>query len=249
MHVTTVHRCPFPVPAGMPINPPGAATPPGDACSQLRGEPEPDDSSLETSCRSSARTQEVVFGQVAAPVENRMDHGASDRDALYQRIHAYIEQNLGDETLGVASLRSMFRLSRATLYVLFENEGGVVRHIRKCRLQAACHYLQQHPVRTRFYQRATVPACLPCLFRSVAGTLAPTVACADRHMRGHSTVADVRAGQSVGLPLHVCHRIGKWLESHVARGLIREASPFIRVPPQALVTLPAKNFESVQGWP
>jgi AraC-like DNA-binding protein len=142
MHVTTVHRCPFSVPLGVPVTS-GAATPHGDACIQLSCES--DDSSLEASRRSPARTQEVVFGQVAAPVENRMDHGTSDRDALYQRIHAYIEQNLGDETLGVASLRRMFRLSRATLYVLFENEGGVVRHIRKCRLQAACHYLQQHP--------------------------------------------------------------------------------------------------------
>jgi AraC-like DNA-binding protein len=143
MRVTTVHRFPFPVRAGVPINPPGAATPHGGAHDQMprRSDGPP----LETSCRSSARTQDVVFGQVAAPVESRMDHGTSDRDALYQRIHTYIEQNLGDETLGVASLRSMFRLSRATLYVLFENEGGVVRHIRKCRLQAACHYLQHHP--------------------------------------------------------------------------------------------------------
>lgn len=134
---TTVHPFPVPpVPTGVPK--------PYDATSGYRPSTSANPAS-KISQRPRAASPDVVFGRVSLPIESRPDPSASDRDALYGRIHAYIEQNLGDETLGVASLQTMFRLSRATLYVLFENEGGVVRHIRECRLRAACHYLRQHP--------------------------------------------------------------------------------------------------------
>ena len=48
-----------------------------------------------------------------------------------------IEQNLGNTRLGVNSLCSEFHCSRATLYRLFQTDGGVARYIRERRLVAA----------------------------------------------------------------------------------------------------------------
>jgi AraC-like DNA-binding protein len=64
---------------------------------------------------------------------------------LQQRICAHIEANLGDESLGIASLIDAFGVSRSTLCRLFGSEGGVGSYIRRRRLERARSYLMSDP--------------------------------------------------------------------------------------------------------
>ncbi|TCV95857.1 AraC-like DNA-binding protein [Luteibacter rhizovicinus] len=66
-------------------------------------------------------------------------------DPRYRRIKSYIEKNLDDSELDAASIQAVFGLSRATLYRLFDEVGGITRYIRDSRLTAAYNHLQQHP--------------------------------------------------------------------------------------------------------
>ncbi|MDR3443685.1 MULTISPECIES: AraC family transcriptional regulator [unclassified Dyella] len=64
---------------------------------------------------------------------------------LHRRIRAYIDANLGDEALGIASLIRAFGVSRSTLCRLFGDEGGVSRYIRQRRLGYAYKHLMEEP--------------------------------------------------------------------------------------------------------
>jgi AraC-like DNA-binding protein len=55
--------------------------------------------------------------------------------ALGLEVRRHIEANLDDLDLGVPVLRDRFHCSRATLYRLFEADGGVLAHIRDRRLR------------------------------------------------------------------------------------------------------------------
>jgi AraC-like DNA-binding protein len=56
--------------------------------------------------------------------------------ALREAIIRHIQDNLRDPALGPAALMTRFNVSRAHLYRLFENDGGVMTLIRKRRLDA-----------------------------------------------------------------------------------------------------------------
>jgi len=62
-------------------------------------------------------------------------------------IRKYIETNLGDPALLPAHICNMFNLSRATLYRMFEVDGGVRRYIQDRRLYAAIWDLADRGVR------------------------------------------------------------------------------------------------------
>lgn len=68
-------------------------------------------------------------------------HPASERAGWWRArndiIRKYIEANLGDQTLLPAKICSVFNLSRATLYRMFEADGGVRRYIQDRRLHVA----------------------------------------------------------------------------------------------------------------
>ncbi|MEM7330369.1 MAG: AraC family transcriptional regulator [Pseudomonadota bacterium] len=68
-------------------------------------------------------------------------HPSSDRvewwRARNRLIRTYIEENLGDLSLLPAQICDRFNLSRATLYRMFEVDGGVRRFIQDRRLYAA----------------------------------------------------------------------------------------------------------------
>lgn len=68
-------------------------------------------------------------------------HPSSDRVEWWRArnalIRAHIEENLGDLSLLPAQICNKFNLSRATLYRMFEVDGGVRRYIQDRRLYAA----------------------------------------------------------------------------------------------------------------
>lgn len=68
-------------------------------------------------------------------------HPSSDRVEWWRSrntlIRTYIEENLGDLNLLPAKICERFNLSRATLYRMFEIDGGVRRYIQDRRLYAA----------------------------------------------------------------------------------------------------------------
>jgi AraC-like DNA-binding protein len=63
------------------------------------------------------------------------------RAMLLAAIKRHIEANLLSEAVGVAALCRRFRLSRASLYRLFEPEGGLVHFVQERRLQHALRRL------------------------------------------------------------------------------------------------------------
>ena len=69
------------------------------------------------------------------------EHEDDVRRALNVAIRQYIADHLDDLALDVDTLRRKFFCSRATLYRLFEEDGGVARHIRDARLRACMHDL------------------------------------------------------------------------------------------------------------
>ncbi len=68
-------------------------------------------------------------------------HAVSDRAVWWRArnklIRDYIEDNLGDLSLLPAQICNSFNLSRATLYRMFEADGGVRRYIQDRRLYSA----------------------------------------------------------------------------------------------------------------
>ncbi|MFC3550067.1 helix-turn-helix domain-containing protein [Lysobacter cavernae] len=70
---------------------------------------------------------------------------ATAEHPLREAMLAHIEHNLREPELGIESLQTCFGVSRATVYRIFHNVGGVHSHIRERRLQAAHRHLRQFP--------------------------------------------------------------------------------------------------------
>ncbi|MEL6860494.1 MAG: AraC family transcriptional regulator [Pseudomonadota bacterium] len=77
----------------------------------------------------------------------RGDVRADARDALYRLICDYIEENLGDRTLGVSSILRRFGVSRAGLYRMFDAQGGVRLYINQRRALRALLEISRAPQR------------------------------------------------------------------------------------------------------
>lgn len=67
--------------------------------------------------------------------------GRADRHLLLAMIKRHIEANLETESLTAQDLCRRFRLSRASLYRLFEAEGGLARYVQEQRLNRALRLL------------------------------------------------------------------------------------------------------------
>ena len=81
-----------------------------------------------------------------APVHAaRAEQDAAGGDPRLVEVVSYIEEHLDDPDLGVDRLQSAFCISRATLYRMFTEIGGVARFIRRQRLVAARQYLRRRP--------------------------------------------------------------------------------------------------------
>ena len=73
----------------------------------------------------------------------RASHGVrvAARSAMLGRIKHYIDRHLHSGELAPEKILGSFPLARATLYRMFEDEGGLNRYIRNCRLRAAADEL------------------------------------------------------------------------------------------------------------
>jgi AraC-like DNA-binding protein len=69
---------------------------------------------------------------------------AAVRAVMFSQARRYIDGHLDDETLSAEILLKALNLPRATLYRLFEHEGGVEAYIRNRRLRAAAFDLVKH---------------------------------------------------------------------------------------------------------
>lgn len=79
------------------------------------------------------------------------DYGKADarliaRDALKRAICMSIEQNLTDPTYGVKTILAHFGVSRATLFRMFEADGGVRHYISNRRLYRAVLQISKTPM-------------------------------------------------------------------------------------------------------
>jgi AraC-like DNA-binding protein len=91
-------------------------------------------------------TLALMVACLAGEVEARMALHSGSETALMLRIRNHIERNLSDPDLSVQHLVNEFGLSRASLYRLFEPQGGIAEHIRAKRLHRALFELcAPHP--------------------------------------------------------------------------------------------------------
>ena len=82
-----------------------------------------------------------LVGLLNGLLQPSRDHEDDVRRALNVAIRQYIADHLDDLALDVDTLRRLFFCSRATLYRLFEGDGGVAKYIRDARLRACMHDL------------------------------------------------------------------------------------------------------------
>jgi AraC-like DNA-binding protein len=70
---------------------------------------------------------------------------AAMRAAAFSEVRRYIRANVHQASLTADSLLATLNISRASLYRMFEHEGGIVAYIRKCRLREAADELVRYP--------------------------------------------------------------------------------------------------------
>lgn len=70
---------------------------------------------------------------------------AAARSLLQQQVQRYVENHLRDPRLSPSDILKTFKLSRPTLYRIFEPEGGLATYIRNRRLHAAATELASLP--------------------------------------------------------------------------------------------------------
>ncbi|GLQ98677.1 helix-turn-helix domain-containing protein [Dyella mobilis] len=70
---------------------------------------------------------------------------AAVRATVFGSVRRYVEQHLHEPELSMENIIGASRLSRATLYRMFEHEGGLVTYIRNRRLREAAHELIRFP--------------------------------------------------------------------------------------------------------
>jgi AraC-like DNA-binding protein len=73
------------------------------------------------------------------------DSRAAIRAAVYGQVRQYVEANLHDPDLSPESVLASLRLSRASVYRLFEHDGGLAAYIRSRRLRTAADELVRFP--------------------------------------------------------------------------------------------------------
>lgn len=105
---------------------------------------------LDAMSAADARQSLVDCGQLIAAAFARRyrlggDTETAEKAASFARARRYIEAHLYDPDLTPDSVLRASGLPRATLYRLFQHEGGLYAYIRNCRLRAAASELLRFP--------------------------------------------------------------------------------------------------------
>jgi len=98
----------------------------------------------------SARIVDGTLGLLDTLVRHNDIHSGAARSASLTAICRYIDKQLRNPDLDVATLCAHFRCSRATLYRLFQPLGGVRDHIQRRRLAACFKAISAQPHRRIF---------------------------------------------------------------------------------------------------
>ncbi|WP_426688760.1 helix-turn-helix domain-containing protein [Rhodanobacter ginsengiterrae] len=94
---------------------------------------------------AASATLAVVRGCLRA--ETRQRDRPPWAETLHVRIREHIDAQLGDHELGAAVLQRRFHVSRAQLYRMFADSGGVQHYIRERRVEAVHRDLREQPDR------------------------------------------------------------------------------------------------------
>lgn len=137
------------------------------------------------------------------PLLSRDDPTAVEaQTGAFLAVQRYIDGNLGDPGLGADSLCAHFRMSRATLFRLFKDQGGVRSYIQRRRLMACFRALSSPREADRLIYDVgldfgfTSPSHMSTLFRQHFGMLPREIREASRY-RGHN---DGAVPETAGLP-------------------------------------------------
>jgi AraC-like DNA-binding protein len=95
--------------------------------------------------KAASATLAVVRGCLRA--ESRQRDRPPWAETLHVRIREHIEAQLGDQELSAAVLQRRFHVSRAQLYRMFADSGGVQHYIRDRRVEAVHRDLREQPER------------------------------------------------------------------------------------------------------
>ncbi|WP_159107303.1 helix-turn-helix domain-containing protein [Azospirillum sp. B4] len=91
----------------------------------------------------------TLLGMLSVLHANGDPAARDSRRGALQSLRRHIDENLGDAALDVAALCARFRMSRATVYRLFEDLGGVRTYILRRRLTASFRALTEPAGMTR----------------------------------------------------------------------------------------------------
>lgn len=80
---------------------------------------------------------ELILAAFGKDVRANQSARATARGVMLERIRHYISLHLYSNELAPEKVLGSFPLARATLYRMFEHEGGLNNYIRNCRLRAA----------------------------------------------------------------------------------------------------------------
>ena len=118
---------------------------------------------------------DALFGLLESLVHSEDPSSSEASEGTRVVIRRYIDTHLCDPALGTTLLCQAFKISRPTLYRLFQDEGGVVAYIQRRRLMACFRALSSpHQMHRRIYEIALDftlenPSHLTALFRQHFG--------------------------------------------------------------------------------
>jgi AraC-like DNA-binding protein len=100
------------------------------------------DHAAEPAIRACAQLIMAAFGK-----QQRLDlsTSAAARSVLQHQVRRYVQTHLRSPELSPKQILQTFKMSRPTLYRIFEQEGGLATYIRNCRLRAAATEMIELP--------------------------------------------------------------------------------------------------------
>jgi AraC-like DNA-binding protein len=90
---------------------------------------------------------QLMLGAFAKQAKLGGNVRAAARSAMFDKVRRYVQKNLYQPWLTPESVLASLQLPRATVYRLFQHEGGLGRYIVNCRLRESALQLVRYPDR------------------------------------------------------------------------------------------------------